>query len=33
MLHHGIDDNILNYHPSYSGLYQDKGKKESSTKR
>ena len=33
MLLHGINDNILIYHLSYSGAYQYKAKNESSTKR
>ena len=30
---HGINDNVLFYHPYYSGVYQYEAKNESSTKR
>ena len=33
MFLHGINDDILIYHPSYLGVYQDEAKNESSTKR
>ena len=32
MIIHGINDNMQNSHTSYSGVYQDEAKNDSSTK-